>query len=289
MYLSIGDTNTKNERGESLVSLLVGIALASIIMTTATANFVGASRLAKDHQMINRAEAEARSVLDLMAFDIRMTGTGMPLGQAGFLITDTTLGTAPLPVLTTSSATSIAFRMNQNGAMTVLSSSYTPSTTSTTFSVASSTGLATGDQVYISDLSAGGTSGLRGVISSKTSNSITLSSGFVHTAAAVFSSGSSVSKVSDVTYSSTSPYSGIFRNEGSGSIVLSPNCEFSASYLDTNGAVLTLPLTATSIQDSLGAIRVTVQVRSTSPLVSGDYYTAVASQTIALRNLNLLR
>lgn len=279
----------RKEFGESLVSVLAGLALASLLMTAAVSNFVGASRLAKDHEMINKTEAEARTLLDLIAFDIRLTGSGMPLGQANFSLSDASLGSAPLPVLTSSTSNTVSIRLNQQGYSSVLSSDYTPSASSLTLSLPSTTGFAAGNSLYISDLSVGGTAGLYGTVSSVSPSSLILNTNPVYTSSTTFKAGSLVNKVDTVTYSTSGSYQGIYRSEGATNVLLSPDSEFTASYLDSSGTSLVLPLTASVIQNSLSALRISILVRSHSRLSEGQYYFAQASQTIALRNLNVLR
>ncbi|MCB0359876.1 MAG: hypothetical protein KDD44_09575, partial [Bdellovibrionales bacterium] len=57
-------------------------------------------------------------------------------------------------------------------------------------------------------------------------------------------------------------------------------------YLDFNLTPLVLPLTNTAVVNSLRSIRVTVTVKSDSPLSSGTPATATVTQVVGLRNLN---
>lgn len=277
------------QKGMTLLEVLVALLLGSVVMAATVSNFTDAWRRAKDNRLISEAETEARTILDVMTYDLRMVGTGMPLTQSGFAIDDATLGTASHPILTSSTATKIVFRLNEKGTSTVLTSAYTPSNANRTFSVFSSSGFTIGKDLYISNMPVLGTSGMRGTVSSIVGNSITVSSGYTATLGSSFSAGSTVEPVSLVTYNSPSNGSGITRNSGSTDVLLSPRSSFSAEYLDSNGNALTLPLTTALIKTSLYSIRLTVSVKTSSRVQGGGIYTAQGRQTVALRNLNLAR
>lgn len=274
------------ERGETLLGVLAGLLIASIVMAAAVTNFSDAWRRASDTRMMAQAETEARTLLDVISYDIRMLGSGMPLGQAGFAMSDASLGTAPLPILTTSTATSIVFRMNEKGTQTLLTNSFVPSA-SLTMNVVNSSDFATGDTVYLSNMTQLGTAGFRGSISSVGANTITLNNTYVTTPSTTFSSGCTVDKVNDVTFQSAT--GGITRSMQGAAVLLSPRSSFTARYLTSAGAPIALPLTVTAIRDDLASIELTVRVSSPRPLLDGQIYTSQAIQTVALRNLNLSR
>jgi Tfp pilus assembly protein PilW len=278
-----------NERGETLVGMLVALLISSVVMAAAVSNFSDAWRRSSDLRMMAQTQTEARTLLDLLAYDFRMIGSGVPMGQAGFQIDATGLGTAPLPLLTSSTASSVVARLNENGTSSVLTANYTPSSSALTFSVLSTAGFGVGDTIYLSNMTAGGTGGMQGVIQSLGTNSITLNSTYNATASTTFSSGSLIERVSTITYNSPSDGSGITRNTGSGTMLLSPRSSFTVAYLDSAGTSLTLPLTATSIKSSLAALQISVSVTSSRKLLNGKNYTATTQQTIALRNINLSR
>lgn len=274
------------QRGETLLGVMAGLLIAAIVMAAAVTNFSDAWRRASDTRMMAQAETEARTLLDVISYDLRMLGSGMPLGQTGFAMTDATLGTAPLPILTTSTATSINFRMNEKGTQTFLANSFTPAS-SLLMNVVSGSGFATGDSVYLSNMTQLGTAGLRGTVTSVTNTTITISNSYLSTPSTTFSSSSTVDKVSDVSF--TSATGGITRGLGGTAVLLSPRSAFTARYLNSSGGALTLPLTVTTIKDNLASIELTVTVSSPRPLLDGQIYTSQAIQTVALRNLNLSR
>ena len=278
-----------DERGETLVSLLVSMALSAVVMAGAVINFSDAWRRSADLRMMAQTQTEARIALDLLAYDFRMLGSGMPLGQSGFQIDDVTLGAAALPVFTSATASTIAFRLNETGSGTVLSADYTPSASALTASVLSTSSFLPGDTVYLNNVTTGGTGGMQGVLSRLTATSLTFNSGFAATPTTTFKAGSIVERVSLITYASPSSGSGITRNTGTGATLLAPRSSFTLKYLTSSGAALTLPLTAATIKNTLAAIQLQVSVKSSRTLLSGKLYTTTSQQTVALRNLNMSR
>lgn len=284
----MGELVSRSERGETIFGVLVAISLGLTVLSVAVANFTDAWRRSVDVRMMMQAQTEARTILDLMAYDIRMAGAGMPLGQADFTTATASLGDAPLPVLTTSTVTAIALRVNESGTSTVLSADFNPST-STTIPVVSAADILPQSLVYINDMSTGGTSGYQGVVSSTTASTVSVSSS-IKTAGVTFQAGSIVEPVVNVTFTSGSD-SGITRQTSTGgeAVTLSSHSRFTITYLNSAGTELVLPLTASSIANDLAAVRINVQVDAVRKLLSDSIYTATAEQVVALRNLNLSR
>jgi type II secretory pathway pseudopilin PulG len=275
-----------SQRGETLVGVLVALLIAGIVLSAALTNFSDAWRRAADTKMMSHAEVEARMVLDLINYDLRMIGSGLPLGQTGFSIDDVSLGDSPLPVLVSSTDSAITFRLNESGVSALLASDFTPAS-SLVVSVSSSTGFASGDTVYISNMSVLGTAGFKGTVDSVSGNSLTLNGSYTSTPSTTFGAGSIIEKVSAVILAATA--AGITRDSGGGAITLSPRASFAASYLDSTGTPLALPLTRAAIKDSLSSISITITVTSPHALADGERYEARAIQQVALRNLVLSR
>lgn len=273
--------------GFTVLEMLVGVFLLGVLFLAVSRTFFDTTRRAHDHSVVTHTEESARTLLDFIGYDIRMSGAGMPLGQAAFTTTDLSLGDAPLPILTTVSGSSITLRINETGKNTVLTSDYTPSSSNLTMSVMSTEDLTVGDQIYISDMVRGGAEALRGYVDAKTSSTVTIRSDYVVSPAASFSAGSILTRISDVVYDSPDDWSGITRDNGDGTVTLATNSRFGITYLDGDGNELALPLTAAVIVDQLAAVELQVRVQSRQPLKSGEYYVADARQRIALRNVNL--
>ena len=275
------------QSGVTLIEMLVGMLIGSLVLSTAFAAFLDTTWRGMDLNTIAKTNERARAIVDLMVYDLRMMGSGMPLGQSGFVIGGTGMGTAPYPIFNTVTSTLLSFRMNEKGVSTVLSANNTPSSSALTFSVLSSSNFSVGKTVYISNMPTGGSAGLMGTIASTTATTITLASGYTATATTTFNSGSTVEPVTNMIY--TSNTSGITRNAEFGAVVLAPNSSFTASYLNNSATAMTLPLTNTNIANDLAAISVSVSIRSESKLHNRSYYTALATETVGLRNLNLNR
>ena len=267
------------------MGLVVSLFIGSVVLLGAIKGFTTTSRLSFDQKMMERAQEQARILTDMIAFDLRMAGSGMPIGQTSFLPTDALLGDAPLPILTSATSTNLTYRLNENGQNATLTADWTPAAGSLTFSVNTAADLEAGDTIYVTNMPSGGTHGLKGVVASVTATTVTITSAYTASAGAVFKMGNLVERVTTVVLDSPADGSGITRNAELGAVKLAPNSSLTLSYLDAAGAALVLPLTAAVIQQNLTAIRVNVNVVSPKPLSSGQYYTASAQTTVALRNL----
>ncbi len=278
-----------SNRGYTLTELLVSLSISATLLGATSATFLNTTRQAGDHEIVTRTREYARSVLDLVAFDLRMTGSGMPLNQEDFSIDDLTLGEAPLPLLSGANDDFIQIRLNERGFHTVLTSAYTPSATSLNVTVYDSSNFSDGDLIYISDMISNGENGLQGEITNVGPNTLTIDSAFVASPSATFPIGSTVHRITQVDYLSPNDGSGIMRDPGDGGNILAPRSTFTLDYVDSAGTSLLTPLTAADIADNLSAIELTVSVQSEQRLKNGEFYTAQFTEYISLRNLNLSR
>lgn len=276
-------------RGFSAIELMASLLITSTLFVSVTAMFVSTTRRAHDNQLIMEADERARELLDILAYDIRMAGSGMPMGQASFLPGGTGLGDAPLPILLDATSNSITIRTNETGKNTVLTTNWTPSSTSLSFDVLSTEDIYEGSVIYLSDMIRGGTQGLRAVVDTISGNTITVESGYITSVGASFSAGSLATRITDITYSSTDITGAITRNNGTDVVNLSPKAMFTLNFLDGNGSTIVLPLEDLELADDLASINITVQVAARAPLRSGDAYVASATERVALRNINLNR
>lgn len=274
------------QSGETLIGFLSAVLITSLMLAGAVTALAGYSKATVDHRFISEANDTARTVADLMSFELRFAGSGIPFQQNNFLMTNLALNGAPLPILTSATATSITFRMNSKGVMGFSTAQFNPASQNT-ISIVSNPGIVAGDTIYLSDLPAGGTYGLQGTVQSVTSTTVTLNAGSTYTAGALFGAGSSIEPVQTITY--TSSTNGIRRTVGSQITTLSSNGSFTLQYLNTAGAALALPLTEANIASSLASLDLTISIPSTRNLSSGAAYTASLPTRIALRELNVYR
>jgi Tfp pilus assembly protein PilW len=275
----------RDERGESLVGVIVAMLISGIVLSASTSFFINCLHHSTDVRSFTRGQVAASSLLDLMSFELRMLGSGMPLTQASFRYEDPDVGALALPLSLSASASAITFRLNETGASAILTSDFSPSSGSRTLSVDSVAGFKPGDAVYLSSFSAGGTHGLQGIVDSVNANTIQLST-FATTQGARFPASSLLQPVSEITYTNSSH--GVARTNVHGITTQSDRTTLELTYLDTAGQPLALPLSATTIRDSLAGINVLVRVESPSRF-GGAVSTTEAQQTIALRNLILSR
>ncbi len=280
---------TRSMKGLSVIELLVGLTIFGAVSAATVGAFFDVLRRAYDHETIGRTEDQAETIADMIAAEVRLIGAGIPFGQTNFAIGQAGLGTAPLPILLTSTNTSLQLRGNLSGAYSVLAATFTPNALNRTFSVLSSADFKVGDVVYLSNLVAGSAEGLRGVVQSVSGVDITIQAGYVTTAGATFASGSTANLVDEVHFNSPSDWSGVTRDDGSGAVIIAPNSTFVLEYLDENGNSMPLPLTNPRVASNLSAIEVTAFVRASKPLENGSIYSAEATRQIALRNLIVSR
>jgi prepilin-type N-terminal cleavage/methylation domain-containing protein len=277
------------QAGFTLIELLVSLLLVAIVLVAASSSFFETTRRSLDDQTILRTQEAARTALDFMAYDLRMAGSGMPLGQASFTIADAALGDAPLAILTTAASDSIQVRINETGKTTVLMSDYTPSSTDLSFAVHDAGDLSVGDAIYISDMPRGGAEGFRGIIDAIMGDTITVDDAYVVSPGASFSAGALVARVTTVSYTSPVDGSGITRDPESGPQLIAPRSTFTLRYFDGTGTELAPPLAAATIADALASVLLTVTVNADRPSRDGSIYAATVEQRIAFRNMNMNR
>jgi len=332
------------ELGTTLLELLVGMAITSLMLGAVVDSITKTSTQARDNEVILHANEVARAILDTMAFDIRLVGAGMPMGQAAFPMesyvpvtppgiqwsssssatAQVHLGDAAWPILPGSDATHIYLRLNERGVETVLSSDYNPAVNGTTFTVLNVSDFVANDIVYISDRRENGCAGLRGLVTAvnTATNQITISStsGPNYPSGTIFGAGSSVNRVSTVSYVSTGGANGIqmaISDYDATLRTIYPNSSFSLSYKNrTSGTAITMPLASDNLCNfippvpasggigsdpcgvaqtttvpstnkdvtDLASVVITVNVPGERKLSSGETYTATATQEVSLRN-----
>lgn len=279
-----------NSNGISITETLVSLLLMMTLFGLTMGQFSQVAKGSLDHEIISQAEDQARTLLDMFAYDLRMIGNGLPLGQSDFPIVGGGLGDAPLAILLTSDVDYIEFRINESGKRSYLTEDYDPGVLDLNFEVLSTEDFKIGDQVYLSDMILGDNDGLRGEITNISGDEITIGPGFATVAGSIFEEGSMVTPVSTVIYDSPADWSGVTRDSGNGPVIMVPNSTFVLEYLDETGAAIGLPLSDVEVANDLTAIRLTVSVRSTQAVSTTDnLYTATATQIVALRNMVLNR
>lgn len=271
------------QAGESIAGFLVSAAIGLTILSLATGSLFTLSKHTTDQESRTQVHTEARAVADLMAYEIRLLGSGVPFTLGNFQMTTAGIGTASFPIMTSSTASSITFRANEKGKYAMLTTQYTPSASSLVIQVNDGTIFNSGDEAYISEISVGGTDGLSGTVLSSTSTTVSIASNYKTVTGAIFSAGSTIEPVKLITFTSPNDQSGITRNDSSSTALLSPRSSFTLTYRNATGATMTLPLTTANIKDSLTSLQLVVSVSRT--LRTGATYTAIADHTIALRNL----
>ena len=279
----------QREEGESLTSVLVGLALSSIALATAFSSLFDASRRSQDLAMFTTAQDEAQHILSLLTAELRMAGAGMPTSQSNFPVGGTGLGDAPEIVLATSNESQISFRLNETGVQSVLTTAFTPSTHALTFNVNSSGGIFEGDYLYLSDLLVLGDNAMRAKVTHTSSNSITIGADFVTTSGTTFEVGSTAQRVATISYQTDTSKDCIVRIDEGGRICLGPRSSLSVAYFDQQGAQLIPPLTASTISTQLTSVRIAATVVAPRKLSNKQHYSAVSTQLVTLRNLILSR
>lgn len=281
-----------SSKGLTLVELLVSISISSIVMLTMMREYANSLRIAKDEEIKSAATVRAQAVLESIGAELRVLGNGVPYDQPNFQIGEDTLAnpavTQPIDVAT-STASHLAFRLNETGEVYLLTADYNPAS-SATFSLTSVEGLAAGDELYLSNSVVGEDDGLYGIIESVSTatKSVTVNAGRIYSPGATFGMGTIAERVPMIIYDSPNDWSGITRDAGLGAVLFANNSRFSVDYLDSSGTAIIPPLTEFDLINDIRRIRLTVEVQSSTPLRDGSTYTATVSQTYSLRNLNYL-
>lgn len=343
-FFGCNNRRKQGQRGTTLLELLVSLSITSVVLGAVVDSITRTSTQARDNEVMLHANEVARAILDTMVFDIRLVGAGMPMGQAAFPMESFTpvtppgvqwssttsstaqvrLGDAAWPIMPGSDATHIYLRLNERGVETVLANDYDPGSGSLTFTVLDVSDFTVNDIIYISDRRENGCAGLRGLITSinSASKQITISStsGPNYPSGTIFGAGSSVNRVSTVSYVSTGGAAGIqmaISDYDSTLRTLYPNSSFSLVYKNrTSGTAMTMPTAADNLCNflppvpasggigsdpcgvaqstttpstnkditDLASIVVTVNVPGERLLSNGSTYTATATQEVSLRN-----
>ena len=278
------------EQGFTVLELLISTLIAAVLFGALLTQYFSASGVARDHQIRIATQVQAQAIIQNIVSELRMLGNGVPFDQANFQIGEDTLAdpsvTEPIDV-STASATNITFRLNETGEVYLLTADFDPAA-SLVISLTSITGLDVADPVYISNSVVSGDDGLFGTIAAidSANSTITLNADYIASPSATFAMGSICEEVPLVTYNSAEDGSGITRDSGFGAILLGEQSTMTLEYLDHDGNPLTLPISNADVINTLRSIRVTVTLRSSSLLKSGQPYEATVTQTAGIRNLN---
>ena len=287
--------NTVNKKYKSeagvvtLLELLAGILIASVMLLVVVSTFVSSTRNSQDVALRAETLGKASSIMDLITFDLRLAGIGMPLTQADFSSSDVTLGNVVLPVLPQSDADTIVYRFNESGYRSYLKADYSPTIYDLEFLVQDSSIYAVDDIIYISDFYTGGESGLYGTVTGISGDEITIDTAFKANLGATFVKASTVEPVKEVIISSSSNPDLITREADGQTVLIGRNTAFSLRYLDESGIELTLPMAASVIEEQLAIVEVTLDVVGTRLLTGGREYRETLIKQIALRNMRLAR
>jgi hypothetical protein len=281
------------ESGTSLVEALVSIGISSTVLLATSSLFSSTVKTNHDQSIRTETLVHAQAALQMIGNELKPLGNGVPFDQANFEIGENTLSDPLItyPIVTDSTdASQITFRLNETGEISLLTQAFNPAAT-TTIHLSDVSAYQANDPIYISNGVVSGDDGLYGKIQSVNSSSKTIvldGSSLVYSPAATFNMGSILEEVPVITFKNLSGGAGIVRDSGFGEVLIAEDAVVSFEYLDASGNSVALPLTATSIVNDLRAVRLSVRKNHPNKLSTGQTYFVNASQTFALRNLNIL-
>lgn len=284
------DNQNRKEQGFTILELLVSLTIASFIFAGLLTQYQSSVRIARDHQIRVGTQVQAQAIVQTIVAELRMMGNGVPFDQANFQIGEDTLSdptvTEPIQV-STATATSVTFRLNETGEVALLTQDFNPAVT-LVVNLTDTSGIDADDPIYISNSVMSGDDGLYATVESVDHNNstVTLNADYVASPGATFQMGSIFEEVPLITYNSPEGGSGVTRDSGFGEILLGERSTMALEYLDIDGNVLELPLTNDVVINSFRSIRVSVTVTSGSDLSTGEPYTTTVTQTAGIRNLN---
>jgi hypothetical protein len=258
-------TGRFGERGYSLNELLIACAAVGLVMAAVVGLSLTGSIVALSGQNKTEAQQGARGTF-LMEEDLRLAGYGYPAN------------TTTNPVFTAASATAVTFWADLSNASTTLTAAVAAGTSS--LSVESGVGLASGDPVYVNGGNAG--SANQGVwehttVSSATGTTVSVAANLVNS----YPAGAQVGAAKQITYS-WDGVGTVSRNGGSGALpVVTGVTAFSLSYYDATETLIP----AASLSASLPTIRrvaISMTVESTAAQNRGTF---TLNSSVRPRNL----
>lgn len=280
----------RRHQGFTLLEALFVLAISTGLFLGLMRQYSNSARLAYDQNIRISTSLQVQAIVQTIGSELRMLGNGVPFDQANFQIGENVLSdptvTEPL-LVSTANAHHISIRLNETGDVYLLTQTFVPSTK--TVYLTSVEGLAANDPIYITNSVVAGNDGFYGVIESvnTSAKSIRIADGYqVHPQTLSFGVASVLEEVPLVTFDSPANQSGITRDSGFGPVLLGEGSTMTLEYLGNNGASVALPLTNYKVINELRAIRVTVSMPSKKHLHDGEHYTATATQTFGIRNLN---
>lgn len=289
---SVHKKDSDNNRGVVLIDLLVSTGMASIVLAGVAVEYANMSKMYYDMTVKDTTISQAQALSQMMAAEIRILGNGVPFEQPNFQIDEASLSDAtkadPIDVSVTT-ASKISFRLNENGDVSVVTTSFDPTLSSTLY-VTDVSMFSVGDEFYITNSTISEDDGMWGEITAINTGSktLTVKNNYVSTPAAIFGVGSLVEKVNVITYDNPALGNSITRNDGNTTLTLAPGSSFSLQFIDINGSTLSLPLTRSVVVNNLRSLRLTINVQSSKRLTTGSFYTATVSHEVGIRNLGLV-
>ncbi|MCB0324730.1 MAG: hypothetical protein KDD69_14205 [Bdellovibrionales bacterium] len=280
----------ENDRGASLLEALVSILIIGVVFGGLVTQYSSSVAASYDHSLRIAAQVQAQAVLQTVINELRVLGNGVPFDQANFQIGENTLTdptvTEPIDIAATT-ATHIAFRLNETGAVHLLTADFNP-VSSLTVHLTETTGIEVGSEIYLNNSVVGGDDGLYATVQevNAAAKTAVLNADYVTTVGAVFDTGTILEVVPIVSFDSPNDGSGITRDSGYGPVLLAENSSMQLTYFSHDGTTLTPPLTNTDIVNSLRSILVQITVTSPKNLSTGVPYSTTIEQRVGIRNLN---
>ncbi len=283
--------NTKrDERGSSLLEVLVSILVVGAIFGGLVGQYSSSVSASYDHSIRIAAQVQAQAVLQTIISELRVLGNGVPFDQANFQIDESTLSdpsvTEPIDISVTD-GDHLAFRLNESGTVHLLTTDFDPTAT-LNISLTGVEGVEAGDEIYLTNSVVGGDEGLYATVASvnTATNVVTLDATYITTLGATFDTGSILEVVPVIVYDSPSDGSGVTRDSGDGAVLLANNSVMAITYYSFDGSVIAPPLTNAIVVNSLRSIEVTITVTSDKKLSDGSTYSTSVQQRVGIRNLN---
>lgn len=281
------------ELGSSLAEVLISVGISSTVLLATSSLYTSTVNANHDQNIRTETLIHAQAAMQMIGNELKPLGNGVPFDQANFEIGESSLSekdvSYPIEIANTNNS-QIAFRLNETGEISLLTSDFNPAS-STTVSVTDVSAYQVNDPIYISNGVVSGNDGLYAKIQSvdfANRKIELLGSSLVYSPSAIFAKGSILEEVPTITFKNLPAGAGISRDSGFGSVSLAEKATVSFEYLNSDGNPVSLPLTALSIVEQLRAIKVTVIKTSPSKLSTGQSYSTSVSQSFALRNLNIL-
>jgi len=294
--ISLSKKTFRYQDGFSLPELLVAAVVSSIIILAGSTLYFNSVKNYHDRYLQSQADETAQYILNMIAFDTRMAGNGMPDTSSWSILPDDADSLFPggtASIITGgeyggSGDSTIMLRYAPTGRYSVISTATTTSNTS--LDVVSVVDLSIRDLAYISTVPVNGSVVTTASFSNIAGTTVTLET-IGYDPVATLPVGSTITRVKEVMYTSESLTKIYYVDGIEGTpVALTPTASsVSFQYYDAGKLTTYAPTDVKTFQDNVALVNIIVAVASSGRLTDGRLYVGYAEGDVALRTIQIHR